>query len=149
MKEEAQRADRLAEAAKDATRGSLNNQKRRRRAAEEAEAAPRRCAGLAAAAARASSTRPLRRAPSSTPPTSPRNPGPPADLGAAFPRGAAARRRGGGLGGRREREPVQLELRAGAPSAPGAPLRFGWEPSCASSSRARRSSGAGSRRRPR
>merc|ERR1719487_964521 len=83
MKEEAQRADRLAEAAKDADAGLAQQL--------EAETARREEAEAALASLRAASPppppvppqEPLRRAPSSTPPTSPRTPGPPADLGAA------------------------------------------------------------------
>ena len=62
--------------------------------------------------------------PSGPPPASPRHPGPPADLGAGFlealRRGVAAVAWEDGAS-----EPVHLELRAGAPSAPGAPLGLG------------------------
>ena len=130
MKEEAQRADRLAEAAKDADAGLAQQL--------EAETARREEAEAALASLRAASPppppvpppqEPLRRAPSSTPPTSPRNPGPPADLGAAFlealRRGVAAVAWEDGAS-----EPVQLELRAGAPSAPGAPFALAGAQLC-------------------
>ena len=128
MKEEAQRADRLAEAAKDADAGLAQQLEAETARREEAEAA---LASLRAASPPPPPVPPRARggAPSSTPPTSPRNPGPPADLGAAFLEvlrsGVAAVAWEDGAS-----EPVQLELRAGAPSAPGAPFALAGAQLC-------------------
>ena len=122
--EATQRADGLATAAKDAASpdAGLAHQL-------AAETARREAAEAALAAARAAPP-PLAPPPPSpqraysSPPASPRHPGPPADLGAGFlealRRGVAAVAWEDGAS-----EPVHLELRAGAPSAPGAPLGLG------------------------
>ena len=129
MKEEAQRADRLAEAAKDADAGLAQQLEAETARREEAEAALASLRSASPPPPPAPPQEPLRRAPSSTPPTSPRNPGPPADLGAAFlevlRRGVAAVAWEDGAS-----EPVQLELRAGAPSAPGAPFALAGAQLC-------------------
>ena len=129
MKEEAQRADRLAEAAKDADAGLAQQLEAETARREEAEAALASLRSASPPPPPVPPQEPLRRAPSSTPPTSPRNPGPPADLGAAFlealRRGVAAVAWEDGAS-----EPVQLELRAGAPSAPGAPFALAGAQLC-------------------
>ena len=100
MKEEAQRAERLAEAAKDADAGLA--QQLEAETARRGRPSRARVAALGLAAPPPVPPQEPCGAPSSTPPTSPRNPGPPADLGRFLGRG----RRGGSLG--RRGRPVQL-----------------------------------------
>ena len=125
MKEEAQRAERLAEAAKDADAGLAQQL--------EAETARREEAEAALASLRSASP------PPPVPPRAPAaravvdaahvtaQPGAAGRPGRRVPRGVAARRRGGGLGGRRERARPARAARGRAERA-GRALRFGWSP---------------------
>ena len=130
MKEEAQRADRLAEAAKDADAGLAQQL--------EAETARREEAEAALASLRAASPppppvppqEPLRRARVVDAAHVTAQPGAAGRPGRRVPRGVARSGVAAVAWEDGASEPVQLELRAGAPSAPGAPFALAGAQLC-------------------